>query len=262
MIRTGQDYSFVELSLNLPNEEDTVIISREINLNGKNLCKINGRMVTVNELREYMQDIIDIHGQHDNQSILEPGKHIEYLDYFAGESLLKLKKNYQEHFEKWNSLNKELQANYGDEKEKQRKLDLLKYQQNEIQSASLKIGEDENLELQRKLILNSEAISENLESANYQLSEIAMDALNTAKRNLEKIEDLDSKYKDALENITEIYYNLEEASRDVSGLNGQTDFDESQRQEIEERLDLIFSLKRKYGNSIEEILKYEEEISK
>lgn len=256
MIRTGEEYSFVELCLNLPKQEDAIIISREININGKNLCKINGRMVTVNELKDYMKDIIDIHGQHENQSILEPAKHIKYLDQFAGEELLKIKNEYRELFDKWSELKLTLQENFGDDKEKQRRLDLLKYQLNEIDEAKLKAGEDEELEAQRKVMLNSESITENLSSASFQLSDVAMDAINTAKRNLEKIEDLDTKYSDGLNKVQELYYNLEELSRDISDLKEEIYFDENKRQEIEERLDLIFSLKRKYGNTIEEILEY------
>lgn len=258
MIRTGQEYSFVELSLNLNNNED-VIISREINISGKNVCKINGRMVTVNELRDYMKDIIDIHGQHENQSILEPQMHIQYLDYFAGQELLIVKEQYQNYYEKLNKLKAELSSNFGDEQERQRKLDLLKYQLNEITSSKLRIGEDEELETQRKIMMNSELITENLCSASYQANS-GVDTLGVARRNLEKIADVDSKYGEYLNSLNEIYYNLEELARDIGFEKDNIDFDEEKRQEVETRLDMIFSLKRKYGNSIEEILKYADEI--
>ena len=262
IIRTGEDYSFVEASLNLENNEDSVIVSREINLSGKNVCKINGRMVNVNDLREFMLNIIDIHGQHDNQSILDSQMHIQFLDRFAGDTLLKLKEQYLKLYIHWNGLKKDLEEHFGDDKEKQRRLDLLKYQLEEIENANLKIGEDERLEAQRKLMLNSETISENLASANYQLSEVSLDSINIAKRNLEKIENLDSKYSENLKNIQELYYNLEELARDIADLQSEIYFDENERQQTEERLDLIFSLKRKYGNSIEEILNYAEDLKK
>ena len=114
------------------------------------MCKINGRMVTVNELKDYMKDIIDIHGQHENQSILDAPKHIEYLDFFAGDELLNLKNEYKENYENWNNLKKDLAENFGNDIEKQRRLDLLKYQLNEIDNAKLKIGEDEELEARKK----------------------------------------------------------------------------------------------------------------
>ena len=265
MIRTGEPSSFVELSLYLPNhgfEDDMVIISRETNLSGKNICKINGRMVAVTELRDFMKDIIDIHGQHDNQSILEKDKHIGYLDRFAGNDLLELKKKYIELYTKRTELNQELKNNYGDEKEKQRKVDLLKYQINEIEAASLKSGEEEELNSKRQIILNSELITENIKSADYSINEVSLENVSTAMRSLEKIASIDEKYNSVLEQIKTAYYELEEAGRDLGGLKEDTSFDEQERNNIEERLDLIFSLKRKYGNSIEEILEYLEKIKK
>ena len=265
MIRTGEPSSFVELSLYLPNhgfEDDMVIISRETNLSGKNICKINGRMVAVTELRDFMKDIIDIHGQHDNQSILEKDKHIGYLDRFAGNDLLELKKKYIELYTKRTELNQELKNNYGDEKEKQRKVDLLKYQINEIEAASLKSGEEEELNSKRQIILNSELITENIKSADYCINEVGLENVNSAMRSLEKIASIDEKYNSVLEQIKTAYYELEEAGRDLGGLKEDTSFDEQERNNIEERLDLIFSLKRKYGNSIEEILEYLEKIKK
>lgn len=108
MIRKGQDHSFVELCLYLPKHEDAIdgniIVSREIYTNGRNLCKINGRLVTVNELKKFMQDVIDIHGQLDNQTILDASSHIEYLDSFSGEDMDKLKNEYLEYFKKYNNI--------------------------------------------------------------------------------------------------------------------------------------------------------------
>ena len=265
MIRTGEPSSFVELSLYLPNqgfEDDTVIISRETNLSGKNICKINGRMATVAELRDFMKDVIDIHGQHDNQSILEKEKHVGYLDKFAGESLLKLKKEYTELYNKRAELEQELKNNYGDEKEKQRKVDLLKYQINEIESSNLKIGEEEELNSKRQIMLNSELITENIKSADYSINEVSLENVSTAMRSLEKIASLDEKYSNVLEQVRTTYYELEEVGRDLASLNEDNSFDEEERNRVEERLDLIFSLKRKYGNSIEEILEYLEKIKK
>ena len=263
MIRTGEPSSFVELSLFLPGrgfEDDTVIISRETNLSGKNICKINGRLATVSELREFMKNVIDIHGQNDNQSILDKETHIEYVDRFAGDKLLSLHKEYEELYEKRNEIKQELKRNYGDEKEKQRKVDLLKYQINEIDIAKLQPNEEEELNGKRKIILNSELIAENVKSADYNINETALEAVNTAVRSLEKISNLDEKYSKVLQELETVYYELEEAARDISSLNEDNNFDEEERNQIEERLDLIFSLKRKYGNSIEEIVEYGDKI--
>ena len=265
MIRTGEPSSFVELSLYLPGcglEEDTAIISRETNLSGKNICKINGRLATVSELREFMKNVINIHGQNDNQSILDKETHIEYVDRFAGDKLLNLCKEYEELYEKRNEIKQELKRNYGDEKEKQRKVDLLKYQINEIEAAKLQPNEEEELNSKRKIILNSELIVENIKNADFNINETALEAVNTAVRSLEKISELDEKYNKVLENLQTVYYELEESARDISSLNADNNFDEEERNEIEERLDLIFSLKRKYGNSLEEILEYCDKIKK
>lgn len=166
MIRKGENNSFVELCIYEPNNENSedgnIIISREINLNGKNMCKINGRMVTVNELKTFMKNFIEIHGQDDNQNLLDNRKHLDYLDGFSGYKIKDLKDKYKEFYLKYNDIKKELKDNYGDEKEKQRKLDLLQYEINEIEEANLKIKEDEDLEEKRKLMLNSERINENL----------------------------------------------------------------------------------------------------
>ena len=266
MIRKGEDYSFVEACIYMPESENAVdgniIVSREIYSNGRNMCKINGRMVTVNELKSFMENIIDIHGQHDNQQLLNPSTHIEYLDSFGSKEIQILKEEYKELFNKYNLIRTELKNNYGDEKEKQRKLDLLRYQYEEIEKANLKVGEDEKLESDRKIILNSEKINEALNIADLEISENTIDSINTAIRSLEKIEDLDERYSKNLNSLKSIYYDIQELGRDISILREDVYFDEEERQELENRLDLIFSLKRKYGNTIEEILKYKEEIEK
>ena len=159
-------------------------------------------------------------------------------------------------------MKKSLKENYGDEKEKQRKLDLLQYQFREIDEAELKDGEEEKLDSQRKIILNSEKISKNLIEADNSLNNNVIDALNVAIRSLEKIEDFNSEYKEKLSELKNVYYDVQEITREISHLRDENIFDESQRNEIEERLDLIFSLKRKYGNSIKEILEYKKDVQR
>lgn len=266
MIRNGENYSYVEACLYLPENENAIdgniIVSREIYTNGRNMCKINGRMVTVNELKEFMQNIVDIHGQHDNQYLLTPSTHIEYIDEFASNELKEYKEQYNNLYQEYLKIKEELKNNYGDDKEKQRKLDLLKYQFEEIQKAALKVGEDEELEAKREVILNAEKINENLNIADLEMSEKAMDSINTAIRALEKIESFNEEYSKQLSNLKSSYYDIQEIARDISSLREDVYFDEEDRKELETRLDLIFSLKRKYGNTIEEILIYQEEVEK
>ena len=265
MIRRGENNSFVELCLYLPENENSIdgniIVSREINCNGKNLCKINGRLVTVNELKEFMKNVIDIHGQFDNQTLMDKIYHTKYLDKFIGKNMMDLKKEYLELFTKYKEIKIKIQNNYGDDKEKQRKLDLLKYQLNEINGANLKIGEEEELEERHKIMMNSEKVCENLNYVDASLNENAIDVISSSIRALEKIEDIDKRYSEKLVDLKNIYYEIQEVARDISGLKEDIYFDESERNEVETRIDAIYSLKRKYGNSIEEILKYKEEVS-
>ncbi len=266
MIRKGETNSFVELCMYEPNNinsiDGNIIVSREINSSGKNMCKINGRMVTVNELKEFMNTFIEIHGQNDNQNLLNSKLHLNYLDNFIGDKIVKEKELYIQNYLKYKDVKSQLENNYGDEKEKQRKLDLLKYQVKEIEEADLKINEDEELEEKRKLMLNSEKIVNNLtESENY-ISDNSVDMISNAIRCLEKIENIDEKYINLNSNLKNIYYELQELSRDISSYKEDIYFDEQERNYIHERLDLIMSLKRKYGNSITEILEYSESIQK
>ena len=264
MIRRGENHSFVELNLFLPNYKDSiegnVVVSREIYENGRNTCKINGRLVTVSELKEFMSSVIDIHGQNDNQVLMRKQEHIKYLDNFIGNEINALKQNYLEMYNKYNRIKKELKNNYGDDKEKQRKLDLLRYQLDEIEEADLKSGEEEELSEAHKIMKNSEKIYTNLEEIENNLSNNAIEAINNAIKSFEKIEDLGEKYQDKLSELKNIYYEIQELSRDVSEMNCELYFDEEKRNNVENRLDLIYSLKRKYGNSIEEILEYKQNI--
>ncbi len=264
MIRKGETNSFVELCLYEPENENSIerniIVSREIQNNGKNMCKINGRMVTVNELKEFMAQFIEIHGQNDNQNLLDDKLHLEYLDGFIGNKIACKKQEYEKLYNRYIEIKQQLKQNFGDDKERQRKLDLLKYQINEIQEANLKIEEEKELEEKRKIMVNSEKIVENLNEADGLIGENSIDSISMAIRALEKIENIDEKYEQVSSNLKNIYYELQELSRDISSYKKDIYFDEEENNYIEERLDLIYSLKRKYGNTIEEILMYEEEI--
>ena len=264
MIRKGENYSYVELCMYFPEDinavDGNIIITREIYNNGRNMCKINGRLVTVTELKDFMSHYIEIHGQNANQQLLDNRTHIKYLDNFSGEEIFKLKTEYREKYIRYNEIKRELRNNYGDEKEKQRKLDLLKYQLNEIQESKLKNGEEEKLEEKRKIIMNSEKIAKNLSEADIAIGENTIDMIGTAIRALEKIENIEKKYEEIASNLKNIYYEIQEISRDVNSSLEDINFDEQEREEVETRLDTIDNLKRKYGNNIEEILRYADEI--
>lgn len=265
MIRKGENHSYVELCMYVPNDvnsiDGNIIITREIYNNGRNMCKINGRLVTVSELKNFMSNYIEIHGQNDNQKLLDSRTHIKYLDNFSGEGIIQLKNEYKEKYQRYNEIRRELKNNYGDEKEKQRKLDLLRYQLNEIQEARLKEGEESELEERSKIIRNSEKIAKNLSEAEMAVGENTIDLIGNAIRALEKIENIDRKYEETTSSLKDIYYGIQEISSNLSGYLSDIEFDEQEREEVETRLDIIDNLKRKYGNNIEEILKYADEIA-
>ena len=266
MIRKGEEYSYVEACFFLPNHENAiegnVIISREISTNGRNMCKINGRMVTVNELKAFMKSVIDIHGQQDNQVILDKSSHLGYLDSFIGAEIKPLKEEYRRQYNQYCEINRLLAENYGDETEKERKLDLLKYQLKEIQVAGLKVGEEEELEEKHRKMMHAEKVMQNLAEANEALSNQTIDSVNIAIRALEKIEKIDSSYAEKLVNLKNIYYEVQELTRDISSMQEEDEWDAREQEAVEERLDTLFSLKRKYGNSIEAVMAYAEKLEK
>ena len=264
MIRKGENTSYIEICMYEPNSKEAIdgniIVSRQIWANGRNMCKINGRMVTVNELKDFMKRYIEIHGQNDNQTLLESKTHLMYLDSFIGDKIIEIKSKYYEKYQRFNEINIELKANYGDEKERERKLDLLRYQISEIEEANLTENEEEILEEKRKIMLNSEKISNNLNKADEAIQNSSIDSLSIAIRALEKIETIDKNYEKVSSNLKGIYYELQELARDISNYKEDIYFDEQERNKTEERLDLINSLKRKYGNTIKEILEYKKDI--
>ena len=266
MIRNGEKYSFVEASIFCPESPEAIdgniIVSREVYSNGRNSCKINGRLVTVNELKEFMAENINIHGQQDNQNLLNPAKHINYLDDFIGEDIATIKEKYAELYKRYNEINTELDKNYGDDKEKERRLDLLNYQLKEIENSNLKVGEDTKLQEEHNIMKNSEKLQENLEVIDQSLNNQAIESVSNSIRALEKISSCGDVYQDKLSELKNVYYEIQELARDISGMKEDIFFDEQERNNVEARLDEIFSLKRKYGNSIEEILAYKEKLEK
>ena len=264
MIRNGEKYSFIEASIFCPDNtmaiDGNIIVSREIYSTGRNSCKINGRLVTVNELKEFMSNILNIHGQQDNQNLLNPSKHITYLDDFIGNKMHEIKIKYEEMYKKYNEINLKLSKNYGDDKEKERRLDLLNYQLEEIVNAKLKVGEDIKLQEEHNIMKNSEKLQENLEAVDQNLSNETIESISNSIKCLEKICGCGETYVQKLSELKNIYYEVQELSRDISGMKEDIFFDEQERDDVERRLDEIFGLKRKYGNSIEEILQYKEKL--
>ena len=233
MIRKGEKNSYVELCMYELQSGDAIdgniIVTREININGKNMCKINGRMVTVNELRAFMNNYIEIHGQNDNQKLLDSKNHLEYLDGFMQNKISEEKEQYKKLYQEYVDIKQELKDNFGDEKERERKLDLLKYQFDEIEVANLKENEEKQLEEKRKIFMNSEKVSESLNEADILIGENTIDSLSNTIRVFEKIENIDIKYEKIGANLKNIYYEMQEISRDISLYKNDMYFNEEER---------------------------------
>ena len=260
IIKTGKEYCLVEIILSNDKANDNIVVSREIALSGKNKCKINGRLVTVNELKSYMSSVINIHGQNDNQNLLDENNHIKYLDAFCNDSLKCKKEKYLKLYNEYIALKLELKSNYGNDKERKRMLDLLDYEIKEIDNANFKVGEEEALEEKSKIMRNSEKIYESISSAENVISSNVLNDIDNTLRNLSKISEYNELYKKESDRLQGIYYELEDLSQNLYTYKEDISFDEIENNEVIKRLDLLYSLKRKYGNNIEEILEYRNNI--
>ena len=242
-----------------PEEDGTLILSREITQTGRNTCRINGKMVSASFLKEIGERLIDIHGQHDNQSLLRTERHIELLDLFAGESLHRVKDEYAALLGRYRDIKAKLKALSGDPGERERKMDLLKFQIDEIRKARLKAAEDEELSRQKTLLVNAERISNTLASV-YDLLSVgsggssALDTMNESLSWLSSVAGLDESYEEMNRRLQDLIYQMEDLARDVRQSYESTEYDPAVLDEIEERLDLIYRLKRKYGSTITDIL--------
>ncbi|MBF1158162.1 MAG: AAA family ATPase, partial [[Eubacterium] sulci] len=255
-VRFGTDKAIIELSGEIDGEE--VIISREINSNGKNLCKLNGRLVTLSELQLTCQKLADIHGQYDNQSLLNTENHLTLVDTYGFEQINKLKSSYsneyQSYIEKKVKLNKLLSLS----SENARKLDFYKFEISEIKSAKLVPGEDTELEERLDMLKNSEKITSDASHA-YDLIDGergAYSTLGSALSYIESLAEYSGKLNELLESCNDAYYRLEEAVSVLRDTVDEMTFDPSELDEAIERLELIKSLKKKYGSTIEDILAY------
>jgi len=260
LIRTGENFAFVEACF-FENDEN-IIIAREIYQNGRNICKINGKMVTLTELKEFGKKLIDLHGQHDNQSLLDDKTHIDLLDGFAGTKLYKLKEEYTKYYNQYKDINAKIKSNYGNEQERARRLDLLNYQIEEISSSNLKEDEEIQLQERRTLLLNGEKISTSLNKSYSILSSNVLDNISEITKYISNISTLNDKYNKLLESINDSYYNLQDVEETLRDYSYEIDFDENEQEQIEERLNLISNIKRKYGKTIKEVLEYYEKILK
>mgnify|MGYP001061723556 FL=1 len=280
MIRTGADYALVELvfqiekeeqlqeirQLELPVEEDgTVILQRRI-MPGKSLCKVGGETVSVRQVKALAGILIDIHGQHEHQSLLKPGKQLEILDDYAGEALYKLKKQLKERYEEYKEVVRQLSADDVDEETRKREISLAEFEAQEIEEAGLSPGEDIELEKTYRKLVNGQKIQETLTLA-HQLSGYeeggAGDAVGRAVKEVRSIVSYDETLQEFENQLLDIDSLLNDYNRMAADYLSNLEFDGELFSRTEKRLDVINHLKSKYagaGNSIEEILAYQEKL--
>ncbi|WP_427339213.1 DNA repair protein RecN [Caloranaerobacter sp. DY30410] len=248
-------------------QDNMLLISREIFSSGKSISRINGRVVTLSMLNKLTKKLVDLHGQHEHQSLLSVENHIELLDSLGKENIKSLVISVKEEFDKLKKLKSRLKEIGIDEMEKERKIDLLKFQLNEIDSAELKIDEEEKIISELNLLSNAEEllntindILECINSNDYYKTSL-LDQINSVSKNLTKIVKYNNNFKEYNDIIETIYYQLKDIATELRLYQETIEYDPERIKLLEERLDLINNLKRKYGNTIEEILKYRDKIA-
>lgn len=237
-------------------EDGVLIVNRILSREGKNTCRLNGVPVTVSMLREIGRELIDIHGQHDNQSLLSPEKHCGFVDSFADNA--DLIENYKKEYAELNSVRSKLKKLTEDESSKTQRIDFLTYQIDELEKAEITVGERDELKARKTLINNSQKIIESLNAAYEALRAdgAALDAVSDAESEIANASQYMDSLCEAAEKITDIRYELDDIAELVRDSMSEIDFDSSELEEIEERLDLLYRLSNKYGETEDEMLSY------
>ncbi|WP_409251306.1 DNA repair protein RecN [Bacillus sp. SCS-153A] len=243
-------------------EEGMIILRRDISSLGKSVCRINGKLVTIATLREVGSTLIDIHGQHEHQELMNETLHLTLLDQFASKELKNSLQNYKDVFKEYESVQSRLKKYNENEQEMAHRLDLIQFQLSEIEKAELQPGEDEALLEEKNKLMNFEKLFESLQNCynSIQGEGRGLDWTGLAMSHIEGAAGVDSKYDSLMESISNSYYLLEEAAGTVRSELDELEFEPDRLNTIEGRLNEINSLKRKYGSTIEEILEYSAKI--
>jgi DNA repair protein RecN (Recombination protein N) len=262
----GETYQLLD-DLGIDHEDGSVIIQREIYRSGRNICRVNGMMVNTSTLKQLGETIVDIHGQNEHQELMQPDKHLRLLDEFGGQALLTLKTAYQTTYKTYQRLHRSMVDRNTHQKEWAQRLDMLRFQVKEIESASLQPDEEAGLVQQRDRLVNYQKINTALQESFQALNgneEVtgALDLSGKAMNALSEIVDLDPEFKQLSEALQTAYYALQDASGELSKQVDLVEWDENKLDAIEQRLDVIHQLKRKYGDSEAQILAYLKKITR
>lgn len=263
-IEDGQHPVFNKLAeFGIEAEDGIIILRRDINASGKTTCRVNGKLVTIATLREIGSQLIDIHGQHDNQELMHERRHIRLLDQFAGQKLSVAHENYLDIFEQYGKLKRKLEASTQNEQQVAQRIDLYSFQLKEINAAELSVGEEESLEEEKLKLQHFNRLFERLNTAYESISGDghALDWVGSAMSDLEEAASIDKDLLSQSEVVSSSFYSLQDTAHDLKSVIDRMEFDPSRLSIVEDRLALIISLKRKYGASIEDILLYRDKIA-
>lgn len=272
LIRTGAEKAFVsaafsgmapELTEELgiqPEADGTLLLQREIQTDGKNVCRVNGRPVTVGQLRALGARLLNIHGQHDGQQLLDEEQHIVYLDSFGSVESLAI--TYAEKYKDFTDIRRQIGALQMDEAEKARRVDTLQYQIEELRRAKLKSGEEEELTARRGMLRNAEKFLDAVAGADYALNGDdsgggALSALRQAQDALGGVRHLDDAFGQLYERLGEAYSEVYDIAATVEDKRGELDVSPGELDRVESRMDLLYRLKKKYGATVEDMLDYQ-----
>lgn len=248
-------------NLGLDGSDEMVVLRREISANGKSVCRINGKLSTLGVLKEIGRMLIDIHGQHEHQDLLQSDRHLPLLDSFGGKDLLNAREAYEDLFKNYKHIQKKMRQLTENEKAAVQRLDLIRFQVDEIDAAELAPNEDEQLETERTKLTNYEKVFQSLQEGYEALygEQKGLEWIARAMSDLQGIAELDDHYKNMYEKIADSYYQLEECTFRLRDSLDQLEYDPDRLNTIEERLHAIQALKRKYGDSVTEILQYRDQ---
>ncbi len=275
LVRHGANKAYVSAVFDMPKsfsqkleefgiepEEDEIIISRELSSEGKSIARVNGCMVPLNTLREISSGLVNIHGQQDNQAVLDSSRHVEFLDLYGGNS--EILEEYKGKYKTVKQIEKEIDGLVTDEEEKLRRIDMLKFQLDEIEKAELKIGEKEGLLEERVIAQNSVRLTQGVAKAYGALYESelmsAYDGISVASDALEEIAQYEKNIQELSGRLMDVKYAVEDIAHELRGMD--LEYDQGYLNRIEERLDTIQTLEKKYGGSVEGVLDFFEKSSK
>ena len=242
-----------------PTGEEDLLLQRELQGDGRNVCRIDGKLVTVAQLRELGRQLLNIHGQHDGQQLLDPASHLGYLDQFGG--CQPLLESYQEAYRKWHDIRREMDKLQMDEAERSRRVDTLNYQIQELERAQLKAGEDEELSARRTLLRSAGRLMEAVQSAEFALSgdedrDGACSLIAQAEGEVQGVSSISPELGELSEKLTALRCAADDAADTLRDLSRSFDFSPGELDQVEERLDLLYRLRKKYGPTVEDMLSY------